>query len=166
MKAQDYLSGVYLDKAKFTKQEVIKLMEGYNNYKEEYSKQLAEKQANEAKEFIKYCKEERNTFVRKFWEICGENIQARVMAEDLLIAYDQLVKRISVSKHESIKEFSDSQVELHPEFTKILNNIIPKHSKSNSKHEDKIENLNKCTCEKCTGIELDSLYDFEMDGEG
>jgi len=46
-------------------------------------------------EFIKYCKEERNNFVRKFWEICGENIQARVMAEDLLIAYDQLMQRIS-----------------------------------------------------------------------
>ena len=46
-------------------------------------------------EFIKYCKNERNNFVRKFWEICGENIQARVMAEDLLIAYDQLVQRVS-----------------------------------------------------------------------
>lgn len=46
-------------------------------------------------EFIKYCKEERNNFVRKFWEICGNNIEARVMAEDLLIAYDQLIQRVS-----------------------------------------------------------------------
>jgi hypothetical protein len=34
-------------------------------------------------EFIKYCKGERDSFVRKFWENCGGDIQARIMAEDL-----------------------------------------------------------------------------------
>jgi hypothetical protein len=46
-------------------------------------------------EFIKYCKEARNKFVQEFWQNCGGDVNARVMAEDLLIAYDQLVQRVS-----------------------------------------------------------------------
>ena len=46
-------------------------------------------------EFIKYCKEARNKFVQEFWQNCGSDVNARVMAEDLLIAYDQLVQRVS-----------------------------------------------------------------------
>jgi len=46
-------------------------------------------------EFIKYCKEARNKFVQEFWQNCGSDVKARVMAEDLLIAYDQLVQRVS-----------------------------------------------------------------------
>jgi hypothetical protein len=46
-------------------------------------------------EFIKYCKEARNKFVLEFWQNCGGAVNARVMAEDLLIAYDQLVQRVS-----------------------------------------------------------------------
>jgi len=43
-------------------------------------------------EFIKYCKETRNKFVQDF---CDNDVAVRVMAEDLLIAYDQLVQRVS-----------------------------------------------------------------------
>ena len=46
MNAQDFLSGVYLDNAKFTKQEVIEIMEQYHAYQIEYSKQLVDKLAN------------------------------------------------------------------------------------------------------------------------
>ena len=44
-------------------------------------------------DFIKYCKRERNKFVHKFWELHESDINERVMAEDLLIAYDQLLDR-------------------------------------------------------------------------
>jgi hypothetical protein len=46
-------------------------------------------------EFIKYCKEARNKFVQEFCQKCSGDVNARVMAEDLLIAYDQLVQRVS-----------------------------------------------------------------------
>ena len=50
---------------------------------------------NEAKAFIRYCTSSRDKFVKDFWQLCGNDIEARVMAEDLLIAYDQLLSRYS-----------------------------------------------------------------------
>lgn len=44
-------------------------------------------------EFVKYCKEARTEFVRKFWDHHKGDPLERVMAEDLLIAYDQLLNR-------------------------------------------------------------------------
>jgi hypothetical protein len=46
MDAKDYLSGVYLDTHKFNKNDVIKLMEDYYNYRIEYERQLQLKKVN------------------------------------------------------------------------------------------------------------------------
>lgn len=40
MDARDFLSGVYLNDRLFTKDELIKIMEDYHEYREEYAKQL------------------------------------------------------------------------------------------------------------------------------
>ena len=46
MKAKDYLSGVYLDNHKFSKEDTIKLMEDYYNYRVEYEQQMQLKNLN------------------------------------------------------------------------------------------------------------------------
>ena len=43
-------------------------------------------------EFLKYCKQERREFVNKFIQTKPDT-KERVMAEDLLIAYDQLMEQ-------------------------------------------------------------------------
>ena len=43
MDAKDYLSGVYLDTKKFSKKEVIELMEDYHKYKTAYIQQVVKK---------------------------------------------------------------------------------------------------------------------------
>ena len=53
----------------------------------------AEMKQPDKDEFIKYCKEARTEFVVKFWEYHQYDTRERVMAEDLLIAYDQLLNR-------------------------------------------------------------------------
>ena len=49
------------------------------------------------KEFADYVTNSRNEFVRKFWLMCPEAKQ-RVIAEDLLIAYDQITERFKTLK--------------------------------------------------------------------
>lgn len=49
-------------------------------------------------DFIEYCKEARREFVNKFMRTYPTSSE-RVMAEDLLIAYDQLMQR-----HEEMRE--------------------------------------------------------------
>ena len=49
------------------------------------------------KEFADYLKNARKEFVRKFWLMYPEAKQ-RVIAEDLLIAYDQMSERLKILK--------------------------------------------------------------------
>ena len=55
-------------------------------------------------EFLKYCKQERREFVNKFIQTKPDT-KERVMAEDLLIAYDQLM--------EQNEEMIDALIKLH-----------------------------------------------------
>ena len=88
---------------------------------------------------------------------CDVNLNLNIMEKNELIDFlDWFVNNTDDLQFNTTIEWVDC----------YLKSIKPNELESNSKHEDKIENLNKCTCEKCTGIELDSLYDFEMDGEG
>ena len=66
MDAKDYLSGVYLDTHKFSKEEAIALMEDYCDYKKKYEKQIIEKTVKDSAENY-FCTLEKSysTFMNK-----------------------------------------------------------------------------------------------------
>jgi hypothetical protein len=81
-------------------------MKIYFNYiKQSFpSKQPTLEQKDDSAQFIKYCLSERTLFVQRFWTNNNQspsNIETRVMAEDLLLAYDQMLDRI---KSHSVKK--------------------------------------------------------------
>jgi hypothetical protein len=81
-------------------------MKIYFNYIKQLfpSKQPTLEQKDDSAQFIKYCLSERTLFVQRFWTNSNQspsNIETRVMAEDLLLAYDQMLDRI---KSHSVKK--------------------------------------------------------------
>ena len=77
-------------------------------------------------EFLKYCKQERREFVNKFIQT-KPNKKERVIAEDLLIAYDQLMEQNEVMIDilvESKKEFELLIEHTHIEGVHETENIL------------------------------------------
>lgn len=65
------------------------------NFEKQLKKEVKmSEEKNDTMEFIRYCKREKSAFVKEYWEEEQNVIKKRVCAENLLIAFDQLIDRL------------------------------------------------------------------------